>query len=121
MVKKGEKVSAVGMQHALAALADVVGDSQPLSLGLVFLIVAAEKRTTVSHVRTVTGLPKSTLARHVDALGAERRTWDGDLRPGYGLIDHHPDLADRRRHVLRLSRDGEALLLRMQRATGGMT
>ena len=76
-------------------------ETMPIQMALILMLVAQKPGISLSELTKLTGLGKSSVARHVAALSKQF---------GKGLIDYSEDPADRRNKVAQLTPQGDRFI-----------
>lgn len=120
MAKKTTKQRITAIANDYETLAEAFGDATlPIHSLLLFLRVAEadlkgeplEGRDLAKKMK----LSTSAISRNVASLGE----WHRHQRPGMGLIQAVPDLMDRRRKPITLTKKGHQVISLILKATGG--
>jgi DNA-binding MarR family transcriptional regulator len=89
-----------------------VHNSLPLQYAQTLVAVMIEPDMTTNEIAEATNIPAHTISRQLADCGAHSRYH----RPGYGLLQTHEDIADRRFHRTSLTPLGQALAGRVLKA-----
>jgi DNA-binding MarR family transcriptional regulator len=80
--------------------------TMPLQYVSTFLVVAAEENLNITEYAKRAGTSQSLMTRHLADIGAVNRYH----KAGFGLVEAHYDLMDRRNRLIRLTAKGQRLV-----------
>jgi DNA-binding MarR family transcriptional regulator len=103
---------AVRRAQAVLTAFQAVNESMPIQVASTFLTVALYEGRSLREYCDLTGVPQSTMSRHLLDLGPRNRKKE----PGYQLLDQRQDAEDYRRNVYSLTPKGRGLLKTMTNA-----
>lgn len=107
-------VSTDRLMRALEVFRELDPD-MPIQYALSFLTLARNPGLSIRDLSERLGIAQSSASRNVAALSE----WHSFRKPGHGLIQANEDPRERRRKIVTLTRDGEALLARLEAVMEG--
>ena len=88
----------------------------PIQYALSFLTLARNPGLSIRDLSERLGIAQSSASRNVAALSE----WHSFRKPGHDLIQANEDPRERRRKIVTLTRNGEALLARLEAVMEGL-
>jgi len=85
-------------------------ETMPIQMAHILMLIADKPGISLSHLTKLTGLGKSSVARHVAALSKQF---------GKGLVDYSEDPMDRRNKVATLTPQGERFVRKIAHLVEG--
>lgn len=108
------EVSTDRLMRALEVFRELDPD-MPIQYALSFLTLARNPGLSIRDLSERLGIAQSSASRNVAALSE----WHSFRKPGHGLIQANEDPRERRRKIVTLTRNGEALLARLEAVMEG--